>query len=321
MKYILTTLLISCAFLVIAQKKQNIYYVNDQNVVVDHIDSASYIRIVQEPDSGSNLYNLFEYYKDEKIKRMGKLSEFEPLQLEGTIVSYYKNGKRSSVENYTRNIKTGRCFSFYENGNLLEEIEYLEIINKTQNKDFINYKMIQVGDSLGYQFLDENGSGTFLITKANGDTESGTYLNGLKNGLCKSFNSRLKENYEDVYENGKFINGKTVHDNGEILTYQVLEQLPEFKGGLQAFATFLQKNLRYPKNSRERGIQGRVHIGFVIEKDGTPTDFKVIKSIAIDINNEAVRVLKLSPNWTPGLQRGKSVRMSYIMPIIFKLAK
>ena len=320
MKYIITTLFISIPFLVNAQKKQNVYYVSDQDVIVDMIDSASYVRIVQEPDSGSNLYNLFEYYKDQKIKRIGKLNAFDPLELEGTVINYYKNGKRSSIENYKKNIKIGQFFSFHENGNLFEEIEYLENVDQIPKKDFINYKMIQIADSLGHQFLDDNGSGTFSLTKPNGDTESGAYLKGLKNGLWKSFDAKVREQYEDLYENGKFIHGKTIQGNGEILTYQMLDKAPEFNGGLQAYGKFLEKNLNYPINSRDNGIQGRVYISFVIEKDGTPTDFKVAKGIATDLNNESLRVLKLSPKWIPGIQRGKSVRMSYLMPIVFMLA-
>ncbi len=98
-----------------------------------------------------------------------------------------------------------------------------------------------------------------------------------------------------------------------------VEQVPEFPGGLSAFGRFLGSNIKYPAESRAKGIQGRVIIGFIVEKDGALTDFKVIRGLDDAIDKEAIRVLKLSPNWTSGVQNGKAVRVAFSVPIAFTL--
>ncbi|GAA4095449.1 hypothetical protein GCM10022392_18080 [Mucilaginibacter panaciglaebae] len=98
-----------------------------------------------------------------------------------------------------------------------------------------------------------------------------------------------------------------------------VEHMPEFPGGLQAFVDFLGKNLHYPAAARDRGLSGRVYATFVVEKDGTLTDFKVFRSPGRILENEAIRVLKKSPKWQPGTQDGKPVRVSFTVPINFNL--
>lgn len=99
-----------------------------------------------------------------------------------------------------------------------------------------------------------------------------------------------------------------------------VEHLPEFPGGVEAFVKFLGSNIRYPKDAREKGIQGRVIITFVVEKDGSLSGNKIVRGVSRDIDAEALRVLAMSPNWSPGTQKGKAVRVQYSVPISFKLA-
>jgi TonB family protein len=95
---------------------------------------------------------------------------------------------------------------------------------------------------------------------------------------------------------------------------------PEFPGGAKAFGKFLVSNVRYPQAARESNIQGKVYISFVVEKNGELTDLKVIKGIGAGCDEEALRVLKSSPLWKPGMTQGKPVRTSYTFPVIFQLA-
>ncbi len=101
---------------------------------------------------------------------------------------------------------------------------------------------------------------------------------------------------------------------------RVNEKPPSFPGGLDAFGRFLSKNIYYPRNDREHNIQGRVLVSFIVEKDGTLTDFKVAHSVSYRIDEEALRVMKKSPKWLPGMQNGQPVRVLYIVPISFNLA-
>ena len=102
--------------------------------------------------------------------------------------------------------------------------------------------------------------------------------------------------------------------------FTVVEQMPEFPGGDEALFKFIQKNIQYPDMERENDIQGRVVVGFTVNTDGTLTDIAVKKGVSSGIDKEAVRVVKLLPNFKPGKQQGKAVRVSYILPIMFKLA-
>jgi TonB family protein len=98
-----------------------------------------------------------------------------------------------------------------------------------------------------------------------------------------------------------------------------VDELPTFPGGLKAFGEFLGENLKYPAEARKNIIQGRVYLTFVVEKDGILSNIKVARGIGSGCDEEAVRVLAISPKWTPGVQNGKVVRVSYTVPIFFQM--
>lgn len=106
-------------------------------------------------------------------------------------------------------------------------------------------------------------------------------------------------------------------DTGETEIFQVVENMPIFPGGNPQ--KWIGKNVNYPQIAAENGIQGKVYISFVIEKDGSITDVKVARSVDVSLDKEATRVISSMPKWTPGKQRGKAVRVSYTLPINFQL--
>ena len=107
---------------------------------------------------------------------------------------------------------------------------------------------------------------------------------------------------------------------GKLYDLGSVEVAPEFPGGQKAFAKFLGSNIRYPVAARESNIQGKVYIGFVVEKTGELSDLKIVKGIGGGCDEEALRVLKTSPAWKPGMAEGKPVRTSYIFPVTFQIA-
>lgn len=109
----------------------------------------------------------------------------------------------------------------------------------------------------------------------------------------------------------------TEADPNQIFT--AVEKSAEFPGGIEKFYAFLNKNLRYPAVARENNVQGRVIVQFVVEKDGSLTDFKILRGIGSGCDEEAQRVLKSTPHWTPGIQNGRPVRQLYTIPISFTL--
>lgn len=138
----------------------------------------------------------------------------------------------------------------------------------------------------------------------------------------------LDENAIRIVKNmPKWIPGKIANTNVRVLlllpvdfnVYQVVENQPEFPGGMNQLYVYLQKNVKYPIYAHDHNIQGRVFINFVIEADGTVSNAKVIRGVHKELDEEALRVVKKMPKWKPGIQRGKPVRVSFNLPIKFSL--
>lgn len=101
--------------------------------------------------------------------------------------------------------------------------------------------------------------------------------------------------------------------------FAIVEQMPEFPGGMKELMTYLKDNIKYPKAAQDKKVQGRVIVQFVVEKDGTPTEFNVVRSVDPDLDAEALRVLGGMPKWKPGMQKGQVVRVKYTVPVAFRL--
>lgn len=103
--------------------------------------------------------------------------------------------------------------------------------------------------------------------------------------------------------------------------FQVVECMPEFPGGMKRCMDFIQKEMRYPEEAKNAGIQGRVILQFIIEKDGTPAQPRIVRSVHPLLDKEALRIIRQMPKWTPGKQDGKPQRVLYTIPISFRLPK
>ncbi len=101
--------------------------------------------------------------------------------------------------------------------------------------------------------------------------------------------------------------------------FDVVEQMPSFPGGNQALMEYLSKNVKYPVVAQENGVQGRVVVSFVVERDGSITDVKVVKSVDPSLDREASRLVSGMPKWIPGKQNGSAVRVKYNVPVTFRL--
>lgn len=113
--------------------------------------------------------------------------------------------------------------------------------------------------------------------------------------------------------------GTTDQPDNSIKNTAMVEKLPEFPGGMEAWAKFLSKNMRYPEQAANDGVSGRVYMSFIVEKDGKITDIQVSRAAGHGFDEEAKRVLKMAPQWKPGIQNGKPVRVRYTIPINFTI--
>lgn len=105
----------------------------------------------------------------------------------------------------------------------------------------------------------------------------------------------------------------------EPIQFRIVEQYPEFPGGMTEYMKWLTRNLRYPDIARSQKIQGKVVVQFIVNQDGTIADAKVVKSVNPHLDREAMRVIRMMPSWKPGIQDNKPCKTMVAVPIVFKL--
>ena len=112
---------------------------------------------------------------------------------------------------------------------------------------------------------------------------------------------------------------KTVVSQKNEKVFDVVEQMPEYPGGMEALFEFLKNNIKYPEDAQKQKVEGRVIATFVVETDGSISNIEVVKHAFPSLDAEAVRVIQAMPKWAPGKQKGQAVRVKYTIPINFNL--
>ena len=197
-----------------------------------------------------------------------------------------------------------------------------------------NYMMLILQQCTAVDFSNMSNNFSFLLTKkrikmiTQSKKAKGVVIKALLTlplfalllfANCKSnVNEKAAENKNvEATENGETQSVETVVDNSEV--FKQVDVFPEYPGGTNAMFDFIQKNVKYPEAAKEKGIEGKVYVQFVVEKDGSLSSFQVVRGVSEDIDAEAIRVLKAMPKWKPGMQDGKPVRVQYVMPFKFQL--
>ncbi|NOX45837.1 MAG: energy transducer TonB [Chlorobi bacterium] len=131
-------------------------------------------------------------------------------------------------------------------------------------------------------------------------------------------NAEVDETTENSLDNRQeFTNEEIETEDNNI--YEFVQIRPQFPGGEAALYAFLAKNLKYPRLAKEINLTGTVHASFIVWKDGTIKDVKILRSIGSGCDEEVIRVLNMMPKWNPGMQGGKKVNVSFHMPVVFNL--
>ncbi|GAA3973420.1 energy transducer TonB [Mucilaginibacter dorajii] len=319
MKLPLTFVLLFLASLCFAQR-QNVYFLKNNGKHVEVRDSADYIRIVREPDSGSVNFNVFEYYLDGKVQMLGKSSTVDPLTLEEQCIRFFKNGGKKTASTYKKGLLINIEYYYFPNGKIYQALTYPDnglLYNELENNFLIN----ECRDSTGTSLVSE-GNGHYIGYDEDFKkiTEQGDVKNGKREGVWQGRNDNRHTSFEETYNNGILVTGFAKLDDGKTVNYTKARSVaPQFRGGLDGFARYLSNNIQYPDIARENNIQGKVVLSFVVEKDGRITEIKVTKSVVPVIDQEAVRVLNNSPKWVPGTMYGSPVRVQYSVPVSFAL--
>ncbi len=315
-KVILLSLILFSLLNASAQKKQNIYFLLDNGEEILFKDSADYIRVIEEPDSGAVFFNIKEFYPNGTKKLLGKVSSFDPhIVYEGVVVSYFKSGIKKSSITYKKNVPEGIAYYFFEDGRVKKQIEYLESDPKVKVKGG-GLKLIYQVDTLGQVYVKDGNGHLIERTINEKDTliEEGDYKDGFKEGIWKGRYTSGKSSYIEEYGLAKFISGtQTIGD--KIYEYAVLEVVPDFKGGINEFYKYLGRSIKYPEDALSRNITGTVIVKFAIEEDGRIVNAEIVRSVYPSIDKETLRLILGMPKWKPGILRGIPVKMKYSLPV------
>lgn len=306
-----------------AQFKKETFFLKENGKEVNDIDSADFVRIIDEPDAESKLYNLYEHYKSGAKKTIGKVSSFKyGLTYDGLLSEFYESGAKKSIKNYQKEELIGDAFFYHENGKL-ERHELFEQVDSKEEQAKVKkerQKLLFKQDSLGNVMVKDGNGYDISRTDLEKDTliEEGNYKDGFKDRVWKGRYVSGKSSYVEEYNLGSFVEGvSTVSDS--IYRYKEIFITPKYEGGIEKFYKFLGKKVKYPKDAAKKSIKGTVVVNFVVEKDGAVTEAKIIESVYPSIDDEVIRVILLSPKWNNAFHRGVPVRVRYNIPVKFSL--
>jgi protein TonB len=130
-------------------------------------------------------------------------------------------------------------------------------------------------------------------------------------------NGQLKRH--ELFQSGKSVKGECYDREGKSVDFYAFIVLPQFQGGVSALMEFLSRRITYPVAMQKSHLEGKVFVGFIVNKEGSVTDVKVIRGVSPEFDEEAIRVAKSMPKWNPGMQDGEKVKVHYVLPIVFRL--
>ncbi len=242
---------------------------------------------------------------------------------QGSYKEYFENGMLKEIGSYNNGRKVGNFTYYYPYGALHDVINFQEEDNKPAKSTGNDFMIINYWDSLGTQLVT-NGNGfcrCYFLPKINNNIirEDGVVVDGVRDLQWKTYSNDTLS-FKEEYSHGEFLGGIR-YDDGREIPYKEIEKPAEYKRGIKKLYRFLSNNIKYPTEARRYGIQGKVYVQFVVDKDGSLTDFKILKSPSKILDEEALRLIQLSGNWIPGMIRGKAVKSKFVLPLTFKLSR
>ncbi|MGL1885890.1 MAG: TonB family protein [Reichenbachiella sp.] len=303
-------------------------------------EKASYYGITEDYHLNKTSYKAIDYFISGAIQKTGNYSDAEREIKNGHFEWYYENGQLKEKGQYSKNMKTGPWDGYYKNGQQKEKGTYYEDTKKgywwtwyengqkKEEREVVgqnNYhvqsrnKVMSHWDSLGNQLVVKgNGLATYYHKDTLSISSSGSFKKGFKIGVWKGYSKDNRLKYEEIYKKNK-VTGSSWNKDGIEFKYEQLVEQPEPFGGIRLFYTYLSLDMRYPNEAKNNKIEGIVLVQFEVDKYGKLIKVKTVKGIGSGCNKEAERVIKSSPKWNPGRQRGQPVKVKMFLPITFRL--
>lgn len=329
------------------QELQNIHeYEADEAVINEGINARDYQLLLIKKAVGTRLYSMANSFNHSSLKKRitmmlkkksnpwARLKYLYVLPLAAIAVAAFARPEISSeldeisavkVNDLTAIMKTEEVKSPEKHP--AKEIKVQgQVLEKSTNAPVVGANVIIKGTTSG-TITDLDGN--FVISMPVGATLSVSYINMKTKELTITEKLIGKIKSLKVYLEGEITTktqevvvvgyggGEEVSD--EVPVFQVVEEMPEFPGGMGECLKFLGKNIKYPVEAQKAGVQGKVIVQFVVEKDGNIANPKVVRSIDPDLDGEAIRVISIMPKWKPGMQKGQPVRVKYTVPVTFRL--
>lgn len=318
----------------------------DESVLKAGIDAKKYQLLLIQKTVGTRLYSMVNSFDHSSLKKRitmmlkkksnpwARLKYLYVLPLAAIAVAAFARPEISSeldeisavkVNDLTAIMKTEEVKSPEKHP--AKEIKVQgQVLEKSTNAPVVGASVIIKGTTSG-TITDLDGN--FVISMPVGATLSVSYINMKTKELTITEKLIGKIKSLKVYLEGEITTktqevvvvgyggGEEVSD--EVPVFQVVEEMPEFPGGMGECLKFLGKNIKYPVEAQKAGVQGKVIVQFVVEKDGNIANPKVVRSIDPDLDGEAIRVISIMPKWKPGMQKGQPVRVKYTVPVTFRL--
>jgi len=289
-----------------------VFYLDKNEQLATDSAGIAFVRIIKRDTADQTLFTVEDYYKNGRLKQVGKsLVASLPLQRTGSFLSFFPNGRRKSIENFQDGRIDGDQYYYYPNGKAYCVSTY----------DYSNQKIIvkESNDSTG-KVMASNGNGAHILYDENFKQilEQGPILDGTRNG---EWTGTVYDTiyYKCTYSHGNSVSGTSRTKSGRVYQFTNDFANPEFPGGEEGFSKFLLHNVKYPRLAKVNNVQGKVFLNFVVEKTGHLSEFKILRGIGSGCDEEALRVLSLSPAWTPAKVYGVPVNVFYTIPIGFRL--
>lgn len=292
--------------------------IEDKRIYLDSVfkitkaAESPYYLIVEDKDKIKDDYTFKIFYKSGKIYKEGLTRSTTNLVESGLITTYFENENKKEEYTIAPGGITGTKTAWYENG----KIKYIKEYFKIKKNILPEIKVMQFWDKDNNQKVI-NGNG-FFEDEEDKCHEKGMVGNGLKTGKwqgenkSKSFQVTFNEDYDD----GRLIKGTSKDKMGVEYTYTDVNEAPKPRRGYEHFYKYISKNFRMSKEMETSG--GKVILSFVIEKDGSISEVKILRSAGTEFDNESIRLVTQYPDWEPGKYRGLKARILYSLPITIR---
>lgn len=309
---LLTTVLLLATIALYSQIiKPTRYFLDSlKNISTEH--NSKYIRVVENYKNQEKLFLFTDYYRSGAINMKAISTKKDKPNFQGPLIDYYENGNKKQESNYIDNNLNGKQLEWYDNGEMKSE---KEITWDAENKNPV-VKILQFWNKEKQQIVI-NGNGQYEDSD-DFFYEKGPIKLGKREGVWEGKNLKQNYSFSEIYRDGEFISGISTDKENNKHPYKVLTEKATHKKGMEDFYRFIGKNYRIPS---KQDLKGKVYITFIIDTDGSLSDFKILRDIGYGTGEEAIRVLKKAEKWIPGKMRGMPAKVSYSLPITISTAK